>query len=211
VKHRVIGYCRVSTDGQADSGAGLAAQRTAIEQECKLRGWNLLRIAKDTGSGKSITGRKALLKALDDLDAGHADGIIASKLDRLSRSVQDFCSVLERSTKKGWSVTVLDVAVDTSSPSGELLATVVSAFAQYERRLIGQRTKDALSARRAAGVRLGRPRSLDPVVRERIVSERAEGRSFAAIADDLNDEGVGTAQGGARWHPSSVRAVASSA
>ena len=87
------------------------------------------------------------------------------------------------------------------------MAHVLATFAQFERRLIGQRTREALAAKRAAGVRLGRPPSLPGEVRERIAAERQAGKSFAAIATLLNDEGVATAQGGNQWWPGTVRSV----
>ncbi len=208
---RVIGYTRVSTEGQAESGAGLDAQESAIRAECERRGWDLVRIATDTGSGKTLAGREALADALADLDAGKCDALVAAKLDRVARSVLDFAELMARAARKGWSLVVLDVAVDTSTPSGELMATVVSAFAQYERRLIGQRTRDALAAKRAAGVILGRPRTLPQAVRDRIVGERAAGRSLRAIAADLTAEAVPTARGGALWHASSIRQIAEAA
>ncbi len=88
-----------------------------------------------------------------------------------------------------------------------MMANVLASFAQYERRLIGQPTRDALAIKRDQGVRLGRPRTLSEDVRARIVAERAAGRSLRAIAADLDVDGVPTAQGGARWYPSTVRAV----
>ena len=87
------------------------------------------------------------------------------------------------------------------------MANVLATFAQFERRLIGQRTRDALAAKRANGVRLGRPTSLPTAVRERIAADRKLGQSFAAIADRLNVEGVPTAQSGRKWWPSTVRAA----
>lgn len=206
---RAIGYARVSTDGQAESGAGLDAQVTAMQAECERRGWELVRVATDAGaSGKSLNGRPELAGALGALDAGEAEVLLAAKLDRVSRSVLDFAALMARGDRYGWSIVVLDVNVDTTTASGELMATVVAAFAQYERRLIGQRTRDALAAKRAAGVVLGRPRSLAPVTRERIIAERAAGRSLRAIAEALTADGVPTAQGGARWYASTVRHVA---
>jgi DNA invertase Pin-like site-specific DNA recombinase len=115
---------------------------------------------------------------------------------------------MARADRHGWRIAILDVNVDTTTASGELMATVVAAFAQYERRLIGQRTKDALAAKRAAGVVLGRPRTLDAAARERIIAERAAGCSLREIAEALTAEGVPTAQGGARWYASTVRHVA---
>jgi DNA invertase Pin-like site-specific DNA recombinase len=101
----------------------------------------------------------------------------------------------------------LDLGVDTTTAAGEMMANVLASFAQYERRIIGQRTRDALAIKRAQGVRLGRPRTLAGDVRARIVAEREEGRSLRAIAAGLDVDGVATAQGGARWYPSTVRAV----
>jgi DNA invertase Pin-like site-specific DNA recombinase len=86
-------------------------------------------------------------------------------------------------------------------------AVVRTRCTGYERRLIGQRTRDALAAKRAAGVVLGRPRTLDSTVRQRIIAEHTAGRSFRAIAQTLTAEGVATAHGGARWYASTVRHV----
>jgi DNA invertase Pin-like site-specific DNA recombinase len=90
---------------------------------------------------------------------------------------------------------------------GEALAAIIATFAQLERKMIGERTKDALAEKRAAGVKLGRPRILPDDVRERIVCERDEKRTLRTIADALNTDKVPTAHGGKRWYPSTVRAV----
>ena len=90
------------------------------------------------------------------------------------------------------------------------MANVLATFAQFERRLIGQRTREALAEKRRQGVRLGRPRQLSDEVVERIRLERESGQTLGAIADALNRDGVPTAQGGAQWWPSTVRAVAGS-
>ena len=148
-----IGYQRVSTTGQAESGAGLADQRRAIEIECERRGWTLDHIFSDEGlSGRSIGRRPALSEALDVLGNGKASVLVTAKLDRLSRSVLDFSSLMARAEREGWAIVVLDVNVDTSTPSGEMMAHVVASFAQYERRLISDRTRRALAVKRAEGV-----------------------------------------------------------
>ena len=90
------------------------------------------------------------------------------------------------------------------------MANVLATFAQFERRLIGQRTRDALAVKKAQGVRLGRPRTLPSKVCRRIERMRARGNSLAAIAEKLNKDQVPTAHGGARWYPSTVRAVLAS-
>lgn len=207
---KAIGYCRVSTGEQVNSGAGLDAQRAALQAEADRRGWSLELIVEDGLSAKDLN-RPELMTALARLDAGMADVLMVSKLDRLSRSVKDFGGLLERASKKKWSVLCLDLGVDTTTPVGEFTANVVVSASQYERRLIGQRTKDALAAKKAAGVRLGRPRLLPPEVVAGIVRAKAAGGSLAGIARDLTAQGVPTAQGGKRWYPSTVAAVLRSA
>jgi len=205
---KVVGYCRVSSSEQADSGLGLAAQRSAIEQECDRKGWQLVSVFTDAAaSGKSLNGRPALQEALGAVESGAAGGLVVSKLDRLSRSLLDFASLMERSKRNGWHLVALDLALDTSTPSGELMANVLMTFSQFERRLIGQRTKDALAVKKAQGIQLGRPRVMAPKVRRRILRERSRGDSFAKIAAGLNDAKVPTAHNGSAWYPSTVRQV----
>ena len=210
-KRGVVGYLRVSTEEQADSGAGLAVQEAAIRAECQRRELPLLALHTDAGvSGKSLV-RPALTAALEDLDARHGDVLMVAKLDRLTRSVHDASGLMQRSEKSGWGLVALDAPVDTTTPAGRAMAQILSVFAELERRLIGERTKAALAVKKSQGVVLGRPRTLPDKVVERIVRERAKGRTWTAIADGLNADRVATAQGGLRWYPATVRSVAMSA
>jgi DNA invertase Pin-like site-specific DNA recombinase len=204
---RVIGTIRCSTQEQGDSGLGLAAQESAIRAECEHRGWTLDRIAVDVGSAKTLKKRPELAKALEDLDAGHADVLMAMKLDRVSRSVIDFATLMARATERGFKLVLMDVDVDTTTPNGELVANIMSSIAQWERKIIGQRTKDALAEKQKQGIRLGRPTTLDPATRKRILASKAAGESLSAIARSLNEDGIPTGQGGSQWHPSTVRSI----
>ena len=207
----MVGYTRVSTSEQADSGAGLAAQQHAIEVEVARRGWVLAEVFTDSAaSGKSLVGREALTAALAAVESGQGDVLMVAKLDRLSRSLLDFAGLLARAQSKHWNLIALDLGVDLSTPAGEFLASVMASAAQWERRIIGQRTREALAAKKAAGVRLGRPRTLPDEVIERIAAERADGWTFQRIADGLNADEVHTAQGGVRWYPSTVAGVCNS-
>jgi DNA invertase Pin-like site-specific DNA recombinase len=204
---RVLAYVRVSTEEQKGSGAGLAAQRTAILAECQRRGWSLVDMIEDAGYSAKDLKRPGVRIALDILREGGADALVVAKLDRLSRSMLDFAGIMAAAQKQGWGLIALDCAVDTTTPAGEAMANVLATFAQFERRLISQRTKDALAVKRAQGVRLGRPRQLPQRVINRILRERDQGKTLTAIAERLNQDRVPTAQGGQRWYPSTVRAV----
>lgn len=203
-----VGYVRVSTEEQANSGLGLAAQRATIEAEAARRGWTLVAIHADEGiSGKSMKGRDGLSAALGTITTGDAHNLVVAKLDRLSRSLVDFAGLMAEAQSGGWNLVALDLGIDLSTPAGEFMASVMASAAQWERRIIGQRTRDALAVRKAQGVRLGRPTTLPDDVRDRIVAMRAGGESLGRIASTLTDEGVPTAQGGARWHASTIAAV----
>lgn len=97
--------------------------------------------------------------------------------------------------------------LNTTSPTGRLVAHVVSAVAEFERDRVRERTREALAVARANGAKLGRPPRLGEDVVQRIVSEREAGLTLSAIADRLNLDGVPTAQGGRCWWPSTVRGV----
>jgi DNA invertase Pin-like site-specific DNA recombinase len=202
----VIGYVRVSTSEQADSGAGLAAQRAAIEAEVARKGWHLAGIYEDAGYSAKNLDRPALAEALQVLASGKATALVVSKVDRLSRSVLDFSTVLATAERQRWAVVALDLGLDMSTPTGALMASIVAAVSQYERQLIGQRTRDALAARKAAGVRLGRPRLLDAATAGEIRTLRTAGETLQAIADRLNAAGR-TTPTGRPWSPALVRKV----
>lgn len=207
----VLAYLRVSTEEQATSGLGLADQRAVIAAEATRRGWANVEYLTDDGYSAKSLARPAVAEALAMLRDGQASVLVVSKLDRLSRSILDFVSLMAQAEREGWQLVVLDMALDTSTPSGALMAHIMSAFSEYERRLIGSRTSAALQQMKSQGVRLGRPRVMADRITERIVNERQKGRTLAAIADGLNTDGVQTARGGACWYPSTVKAVLTSA
>ena len=202
---RAVGYARVST---ADQPTSLEDQRTRIQDECVRRGWLLrLPLFEGVASGRTTNGRASLQAALDLLDAGEADCLITTKADRLTRSVVDLGQLIQRAAKHGWQLVVLDLNVDMTTPTGEMVANIVVSVAQWERRMIGVRTRDALAVKRRNGTTLGRPRTLPDRVRRRIRRMHGRGANPAAIARALNDDGIPTAQGGKKWHPSTVRKV----
>ena len=102
------------------------------------------------------------------------------------------------------------IDIDTSTPAGEMAANIIISGSQYERRLISQRTRDALAAKRARGERLGAAPALPMQITRRIIAERREGRTFEAIAEGLMADGIPTARGKNRWFPATIKAVVTS-
>lgn len=200
---RMIGYLRVSSEEQADSGLGLAAQRATITDVAAQRGWDVEWVTDAGWSAKDLN-RPGITHALDLLHNGKADGLMLARLDRLSRSMLDFDTVMDDAHKQGWSLVSVDLGVDMTTPSGRLLANVFAAFAEFERELIRQRTREALAAAKARGQRLGRPRATPDAVVARVVALSAD-LSPSQVAKQLTAEGVPTTRGAAEWRPSSVR------
>lgn len=204
---KILGYMRVSTEEQGDSRAGLEAQEAAIRAEVERRGWDLVDLRHDIGSGKSMRRRDELGRTLRDLASGAADALVVAKLDRLSRSVLDFAGIMETASNEKWSLVVLDLGVDTTTANGELVANIMISMAQWERRIIGDRTKSALAAVKARGTHVGRKSGVSEETLRLIRALRSSGLSWQKVADALTAEGVPTGQGG-EWHAATVRRVA---
>ncbi len=203
----VLGYLRVSTEEQAVSGLGLADQRRLIAQEAERRGWPAIEYVTDEGFSAKTLARPGIFDALGRLQRGEASVLVVSKLDRLSRSLLDLAGLMDRAKREGWRLVVLDLALDTTTASGGLMANVMASFAEYERRLISDRTSAALQAKKAQGHRLGRPRVTSDQLVARVRLERAQGKSLRAIAAGLNQDLTPSAQGGKKWYASTVAAV----
>lgn len=127
-KRHMLGYVRVSTQEQADTRLGLEAQEAAIRAEADRRGWDLTMYRDEGASGKHVN--PGLRDALGELAAGLADGLIVAKLDRLARSVGHASDIMDRASAQGWSLVMLDIAVDITTPSGEAMANMMATFAQ---------------------------------------------------------------------------------
>jgi DNA invertase Pin-like site-specific DNA recombinase len=202
---RVLGYARVSTSSQAVSGYGLGVQQAAIEQACIQRDLTLVELLVDGGVSGSKVGPR-LTQALARLDAGEADYLMVSKLDRMARSTLNGAKIIERAQKHGWGIIALDMGLDMSTNSGRFMVNLFLAVAEFERGLISERTKAALGQARSQGVVLGRhSQTIPPEVGTRIVRERTQGQGWVDIAARLNAESVPTPRGGRRWYPATVR------
>ena len=194
---RVVLYRRVSTEEQASSGLGIAAQEKTLIAGAERRGWTVVASLLDEGVSGSVAPKKrpALNEALELVTSGEADVLMVAKLDRATRSVADLCQLLDGADRQGWDFVALDLGIDTSTPMGRAMAQMAGVFSELERKMIGQRTKDALAAKKAQGMELGRPSEQDADNRQRVTELKAEGLSLRAIADRMNEEGRRTARG----------------
>jgi DNA invertase Pin-like site-specific DNA recombinase len=209
---RVVGYCRLS---KSEDGHGIDVQRRAIEEHCERHGLELLRIEQDDGvSGRSTSKRPGLAAALDVCRSGECDGVVAAKLDRVTRSLLDFARIVEDAQRHSYSLIIIDQGFDLQTPHGKAMAGMLAVFAQYERDMISARTRDALAIVRKNGSRSGRSignpsfRPCPEPIAQLIRDLRAEGRTYQSIAAELGMRGIPTLQGGRSWAPNTVRGIA---
>ena len=137
-------YCRVSTEEQ-----NLDIQEKMCLKYCELHNHEVFKIYKDVISG-SRSSRPEFNSLLNDMRQYKFKGIIVSKLDRLGRSLQHLLSLIDEFNKKGVEFIAVTQNIDTSSSTGKLQLQIMGAFAEYERNLISERTKEGL--KRATGV-----------------------------------------------------------
>lgn len=206
----VIGYVRISKS--TEQGLSIESQRKQIEEYAAAKGLKLVAIFCDDGcSGKDLN-RPQLKEAIKFIAAGKASGLLVASISRLSRSVLDVEKLLENELKNVQLI-VLDMGIDTGTPSGRLIVNVMSGIYQFERSNLIARTRQALRVKRQRGETLGRPDrvrygfkneggKLVPVDSEQVVVARinalaGQGRSSGAIARILTREGFKNRNGGA--------------
>ncbi len=146
-------YCRKSTTEGLDSDfSSIDNQRARAEAFADSQGWTVLADRYDDGGFSGATMERPALKALlSDVDAGRVDTIIVYRLDRLSRSLADFCRLHEFLETRGVALVSVTESINTTTPHGRMIVNVLASFSQYERELTSARTKDKLGAARRKG------------------------------------------------------------
>ena len=212
-----VGYCRVSTDKQAEKGVSLDAQMEKIRAMAVVQGVDVAEVITDAGESAKSLQRPGMARLLAMVDAGAVQTVIIAKLDRLTRSVKDLAELLERFQKRGVSLVSVAESLDTGSAAGRLVLNIMVSVSQWEREAIGERTATALRHKRAhhrvySNTPYGYSRDGDalvPLPEEQAIIDRirlfkANGWSLRRIADTLNQDGVPT-KTGSRWFAQSVK------
>jgi site-specific DNA recombinase len=150
-------YVRVSTDEQAKAGYSLAAQVDRIKSFIKSQGWAATEIYSDDGYSAKDRNRPALKRLLDDASEKRFEAILVYKIDRLSRRLKDLIEIVEELAHYEVGFKSITELIDTTTPEGRLMFHQFGSFAQYERELIGQRTKMGMIKRMKEGKWNGGP------------------------------------------------------
>jgi len=145
-------YIRVSTEDQAKHGISLSAQEEALKNYASALGYEILKIYKDQGkSAKDIKGRPEMKQMLEDAQNHKFQAIFIYKLDRFSRSLRDLIETIEKLKDWGIDFISLQDKIETTSASGKLMFHIISAFAEFERNVAGERTKFSLNQKAREG------------------------------------------------------------
>lgn len=217
---KLVGYTRVSTVEQADN-TSLEDQKTRILSYGVAMGHEVINCFPEVASGKQTGNRPQFQAAIAILKSGGADGLIVAKLDRLGRNVRDILQFVDEViTPFGKSLIILDLQIDTSTPSGRMVLTMMGAMAEMERSIIRERVERGRQAKAdRGGYAFGAPPIGKKAVEGELVPDELEqetiatifrhrrsGKSPQKIADYLNAQNIPTKRGGT-WHHSTVRKV----
>jgi DNA invertase Pin-like site-specific DNA recombinase len=175
---RVALYARVSTEGQDPE-----VQLMALRAHATQRGWQVVEEFVDRGVSGAKERRPALDRLMKRAWAGHVQVVLVWRFDRLARSVKHLVAALETFRSLHVEFVSLQEQLDTATPIGQAMFTIIGAMAQLERDIIRERIKAGLERAKARGIRLGRPRV--PVVAAALLALRDQGLSVGAMARQL--------------------------
>ena len=217
---KAIGYIRVSTRDQAESGASLASQRTKIEAYAVLHDLELVEVIEDAGYSAKSLDRPGMTKLLSLIHGRKITTVVVAKLDRITRSVRDLGELIDVFQRSGVEFASVADHIDTSTASGRLVLNVMGSVSQWEREAIGERTAEALAVMRSNGRRISRHAPYgyrlngqgwieDEWEQEAVQvmrTLRADGLSLRRIAERLQTQGF-TSRTGKRLSPQLIANV----
>lgn len=218
---KAIGYIRVSTEEQSESGLSLAHQRAKVEAYALATDLELVAVMEDAGKSAKNMNRPGLLDALAMIRKGEAFALVILKLDRLTRSVKDLGTLVETFEKTGAALISVQDSINTATAAGRLVLNVLGSVAQWEREAIGERTAAAMAVKKDRGELIGKvPYGFDLAEDGRTLVEnpqeqeglallrelRGTGLSYRKIGAELERRGFMTKAGG-RWQAMTIRNI----
>jgi DNA invertase Pin-like site-specific DNA recombinase len=199
----VLGYV-TSVNGTPLDDGDIKEQVAALENLCARRGWTLAALVHEAEPRRRCASRPALDYALEWLAGTDASCVVVTELGRLCRSVAGLRHVLAALERVDARLVSLQPPIDTGTEAGRDAARILAAVSDWERARAGERSRNGLAAARAKGaIQPG----IQPELKRHIERRRGAGMTLQAIVDELNDSGVPTVRGGAKWRVSSVQAA----
>jgi site-specific DNA recombinase len=220
---QAVAYIRVSSEEQARFGVSMTTQAEQLTAYCLMRSLPLADIVRDPGvsGSKALSKRPGGARLLTLIESGEANNVVALKLDRLFRNASDALATTEAWSRDGIALHLVDMggsAMDTTSPTGRMMLTMLAGFAEFERALVVERTQSAREYNKRHmklygpipfGYERGPDRTLVAVESEQRILNRVRrwrqlGWTYRAIAAELTERGTPTKRDGT-WWPSTVK------
>jgi site-specific DNA recombinase len=212
---KVLGYVRVSTIKQADKGLSLSAQRLKVTAFAELHKLDLVEIIEDGGKSGESLDRPGIQEVLRRLDASEVAGVVVAKLDRITRDVLDWASLVKQrfGSVRGPTLHSASEYIDLRTPNGRFFGNLIVCFSQCELETGVERTESVMGDKRSRGERLGTipfgfalaadKKTLMPCPVEAnaltfMAGLRAKGLKLRDIADELDTYGFRPRSGG-KW------------
>jgi len=214
-----LGYIRVSKEDKAKDGISLDVQKSKIEAYCELKDLDLIEIFADAGISAKNLKRPGVQKVLRLARKKKIDAVVVYRLDRIFRSTVDALETTKSFDKWGVSFHSIEETLDTQSAMGRFFFTLTAALAEMERRIIGERTKAALSYKRKKNEKTGGdvPFGYDLAPGGLLIKNTDEQKvirwirrlnksrySLRQICRELEKAGYKTKRGNQKWHPQTV-------
>lgn len=224
--NHAIGYIRVSTEGQAQEGVSLEAQKAKIAAWCTLNGFSLEAVHVDAGiSGGKMGNRPGLALALEAAcNTGAA--LVVYSLSRLARSTKDAISISEQLDKAGADLVSLSEKIDTTTAAGKMIFRMLAVLAEFERDQVSERTTAALAHKKTLGHRVGNipfgyrvaadgftleENTEEQRIREMVRGLRAQGHSLRSIQAELEARRITNRGGNTTWRLNTLSRIAKDA
>lgn len=153
---RAVAYVRVSSDQQADSGLSLEHQQAKCRALATLHDYELVDVIIDAGQSAASLDRPGMSRVLEMVNGRQVEAVLIAKLDRITRSVRDLADLLDAFARRHVALVSASESLNTETASGRMVVRMMAVIAEWEREAIGERTRDALTAKRTRGERTSR-------------------------------------------------------
>jgi site-specific DNA recombinase len=218
---RAVIYVRVSTEGQAESGLSVDHQTGKCQQLAELHDYQVLQTIIDAGESAKSLQRPGMARLLELVRTRQVEAVVVAKLDRITRSVRDLGALIELFNWHHVALISVSESLNTESAAGRMIVRMLGTIAEWEREAIGERTRDALRAKRLRGqvygaipygYRVGADGvTLDSDAQEvrmlaRLRELRTAGSTWKGVANQLNVDGYRN-RAGHPWILTNVRAA----
>lgn len=182
-------YIRVSTQDQAQHGFSLDAQEDSLQNYAKALGYEIYKLYRDEGKSAKDLNRPEMINLLRDAEARKFQAIFIYKLDRFSRSLKDLILTIDKLKDWGIDFVSLQDKIETASASGKLMFQIIGAFAEFERNIIGDRTKFGMERKvKEGGFITKAPKGYSLVNKQLIIHEQEAEQIKRIFEEFLNSD-----------------------